>query len=226
MFDFRSPNQPVITLGLDGIAEYERKSPKRGAPWPHLLVEREFISHPRISDLNSVDFRISYRLIRHEAHRPSGWNAQRHTAQFLLYITLRNQNRKSAGFGDYLWFGVPMYDARYRHMPGHKAADLGTQHKGGTGKYIFNPAGSRYTSQSAHDGQWITIEQDLLPLMKEALRDAWDKRFLPDSHELNDYGLGGMNCGWEVTGTWNVAMQIKGLRLEANDSARSSRGNR
>ena len=108
-----------------------------------------------------------------------------------------------------------MYDARYRHLPGHKAADFSTDHKRGTGKYIFNPAGRRYTLESAHDGKWITIEKDLLPLMHEALRSAWDQGFLADSHELDDYGLGGMNCGWEVTGPWNVAMQIKGLKLVA-----------
>jgi len=219
-FDSRSPQEPVVTLGLDGVVEYDRQAPQPGAAWPHLLVERELLAHPRLTELDSVHFHISYRLVRHEVYRPPGWNAQRHTAQFLLYITLGNQNRKSAGLGDYLWFGVPMYDARYRHMPGHRAPDIGTRHKGGTGKYIFNPPSKRYTSQSAQDGQWITIERDLLPLMKEALHDAWQKGFLSDSHELGDYGLGSINCGWEVTGTWNVAMQIKGLRLAAQTSMR------
>jgi len=214
-FDLRSPERAVMTLGVDGNTEYDGKAPKRGAAWPHLLLERSLIVHPRLAELDSVGFRISYRLIRQEASKPPGWNAQRHTAQFLLYITLRNQNRKSPGLGDYLWFGVSMYDARYRHTPSHKMADLGTQDKRGTGKFIFNPAGNRYTSRSAHDGQWITIQQDLLPMMKEALRDAWGKGFLADSQQLGDYGLGSMNCGWEVTGPWNVAMQMKDLRLEA-----------
>ncbi len=214
-FDFRSSAEPVLTLGVDGTKEYDGKAPKRGAAWPHLLVERKLMAHPSLSLLGSVRFRISYRLIRQVASKPPGWDGRRHTAQFLLYITLRNQNPKSPGLGDYLWFGVSMFDARYRHTPSHKMADLGTEHKGGTGKFIFNPAGNRYTPQSAHDGQWVTIRKDLLPMMREALRDAWAKGFLADSQQLDDYGLGSMNCGWEVTGTWNVAMQIKGLQLEA-----------
>jgi len=215
VFDVRSPGEPVLTLGVEGIEEYDGKAPQRGAAWPHLLLERELTAHPYLSQLSSVRLRIAYRLLRQEARKPPDWDAGRHTAQFLLYITLRNQNPESAGAGDYLWFGVSMFDARYRHTPSHKMADLGTQMKGGTGKFIFNPAGKRYTPHSAHDGQWITIRKDLLPLMEEALHCAWDKGFLPGSHDPGDYGLGSMNCGWEVTGTRNVAMQIKGLQLEA-----------
>ncbi len=215
VYDFRSAQEPVVALALNGIKERSGKAPKRGATWPHLLIERKLLSHPRLPQLDAVDICISYRLIQQEVEKPAGWDPRRHTAQFLLYLTLQNQNKKSAGFGDYLWFGVSMYDARYRHTPPHKMADLGTKNKKGTGKFIFNPAGKRYTPNSAHDGQWITIQRNLLPLMKEALQDAWSKGFLSDSHELQDYGLGGINCGWEVTGTWNVAMQIKNLRLEA-----------
>jgi len=214
-FDFSDPDGGSITLGVDGTTEYVDKPPERGVAWPHLLVERPLLAHPSLSELAAVPFRISYRLVRQEADRPAGWDKQRHTAQFLLYITVRNQNRKSAGFGDFLWFGVPMYDARYRHTPAHKAVDFSTKHKQGTGKFIFNPAGRRYTDQSAQDGAWITIEHDLLPLMKEALRYAWQQGFLSDSHDMRDYYLGSMNFGWEVTGTWNVAMQVKGLSLRA-----------
>ena len=109
-----------------------------------------------------------------------------------------------------------MYDARYRHTKAHKTADSSSEHKLGTGKFIFNPAGERYTLKSAHDQQWITIEHNLLPLMKEALDDAWQKGFLKDSQDLGDYYLGGFNLGWEVTGTWDVAMQVKNLELIAN----------
>jgi hypothetical protein len=215
ILDYCQPDESVLTLGLEGTTEYDGKPPERGDPWPHLLIERPLTAHPALVDLATVPFRISYRLIKQEADRLEGWNKRRHTAQFLLYITLQNQNRASAGHGDYLWFGVSMYDARHRHTPPHKTADRGSKKKQGTGKFIFNPAGKRYTPESAHEGQWITIEHDLLPLMKESLAEAWKKGFLSDSHDIRDYHLGGLNFGWEVTGTWNVAMQVKGLRLGA-----------
>jgi hypothetical protein len=213
--DYRIPNESTVTLGLEGTTEYNNIPPEPGAAWPHLLLERKLLKHPSLPELAAVPFRISYRLIKQEADRFEGWNKQLHTAQFLFYITVQNQNRQSSGYGDYLWFGVPMYDARYRHTPPHKTADRGTENKQATGKFIFNPAGKRYTPESAHDGQWITIDSDLLPLMKEALDEAWKQGFLNDSHDSRDYHLGGLNLGWEVTGTWNVAMQVTGLSLSA-----------
>jgi hypothetical protein len=214
-FDFSDPDKRTITLGLDGTTEYDGKPPERGAAWPHLLVERRMLPHPPLPELTSVPFRISYRLIKQEADRLAGWDEQRHTAQFQLYITLRNQNRKSAGFGDFVWFGVPMYDARYRHTPQRAAVDFSTKHKKGTGKLYFKPPSKLFTSQSAEDGEWITLEHDLLPLMKEALHHTWQQGFLNDSHDMRDYHMGSMNLGWEVTGTWQVAMQVKGLKLLA-----------
>jgi hypothetical protein len=214
-FDRRHPDERIITLSLSGTTEYDGKSPERGDAWPHLLLERPLLAHPSLTDLVNVPFRISFRLIKQHANQLVGWSKQRHTAQFLLYITIQNQNRQSAGFGDYLWFGVSMYDARYRHTPPHKSADLSTDNKQGTGKFIFNPAGKRYFAESAHDGQWITIRQDLLPLMKEAIEKAWQQGFLKDSHDIRDYHLSGINLGWEVTGTWDVTMQVKDLNLGA-----------
>ena len=205
----------TITLGLNGSTEYQSKPPQRGAAWPHLLLERPLLAHPALSDLESVPFQISYRLLKQKPTRNEGWDKRRHTAQFLLYITIQNRNRSSAGFGDYYWFGVSMYDARHRHTPPHKTADKSSEHKLGTGKFIFNPAGKRYTTKSAHDREWITIQRNLLPLMKEGLEDAWKKGFLDDSQNLSDYHLGGLNIGWEVTGTWDVAMQVKNLSLQA-----------
>jgi hypothetical protein len=38
---------------------------------------------------------------------------------------------------------------------------------------------------------------------------------LPDSRDAGDYQLGSINCGWEVTGPLDVAIEIRGLRLQA-----------
>ncbi|MGM0487566.1 MAG: hypothetical protein ACQESR_12505 [Planctomycetota bacterium] len=204
-----------LALGLDGATEYRRKAPALGDPWPHLLAERSLAACPRLTGLETLRFSIRYRLVRVRLEEPPGHDPRRHTAQFVFYITVRNRNRQSPGFGDYYWFGVPMYDARYRLPREHKAKDLGSDRKPATGKFIFNPGGEVYTSQSAHDGDWVTIERDLLPLVREGLETAWQRGYLRDSRDPADYGLGGMNTGWEVTGCWNVEMQIDRLRLEA-----------
>jgi len=115
-----------------------------------------------------------------------------------------------------------LYDSRYRMPPGYAAPDRGSARKLGTGKFIFQPAGMRYTDASLHDGDWVTIDADLLPLIHEGLKSAWDAGFLADSRRESDYRLGGMNMGWEVTGPLDAAVQVRGLHLEATlaDEAR------
>jgi hypothetical protein len=204
-----------VILALDGRTEYRDHAPERGDPWPHLLVEQTLREKPFIPQLDAVSLKISYRLLKSETFKPPGWDERRHTAQFLFYLTVQNGNRQSPGFGDYLWFGVPMYDARYPIPHRYTALDKGSSKKRGTGKFIFNPGGEQYTTQSAHDRKWITIDRDLLPLIREALDSAWERGYLADSRDVADYRLGGMNMGWEVTGPLNAAMQVRGLSLEA-----------
>lgn len=212
---FPREHEADIALALNGNIEYEGKAPEPGVPWPHLLAERSLHSHPAISELRSVHLHVRYRLVKEKIFRPQGFDKRRHTAQFVFYITVQNQNPKSDGFLDYYWFGVPMYDTRYRIPPAHKAVDLASDRKLGTGKFIFNPGGDRYTNQSAHDRKWITINQELLPLMREGLETAWQQGYLLDSRNLADYQLTSMNTGWEVTGPIDVEVQISDLKLIA-----------
>jgi hypothetical protein len=204
-----------ISFALSGDIEYEGCAPQPGDPWPHLLAERDLLVQPPITDLESVPFSVRYRLIQADVHRPDGFDPSRHTAQFVFYITVQNRNRQSAGFGDYYWFGVPMYDTRYRLPRAHKAVDKGSDRKPATGKFIFNPGGERYTTHSAHDGDWVAVEKDLLPLIREGLETAWRAGYVQDSRDMADYRLIAMNTGWEVTGPLDVEMQIAGLQLEA-----------
>lgn len=204
-----------LVLALNGRTEYQGRLPERGDPWPHLLVEGPLSAHPRLPALRAVPFGIEYRLLRSETLQPPGFDAARHTAQFLLYLTIQNANRESKGYRDYLWFGVPMYDARYPLPRRHAAADKSSAKKPGTGRFIFNPGGETYATRPASDREWVRIDRDLRPLIDESLEAAWKGGFLPDSRDAGDYQLGSINCGWEVTGPLEVAMQIRGLRLQA-----------
>ncbi len=50
--------------------------------------------------------------------------------------------------------------------------------------------------------------------MREALETAWARGFLTESRALADYRVISLNLGWEVTGIFDVAMQIRGLSLK------------
>jgi hypothetical protein len=153
---------------------------------------------------------VEARLTRSRNLHQGDYSPDTHAAQFQIFFTVQNRNRRSPGFGDLVWFGVPIYDNRDRFPKAFKARDFG-----GTAKFIFTPDGKTFTSQSAHDGAWVVIDKDLLPLMRDALATAWKRGFLKGSSDLSDYSIGGMNMGWELPGTFDVEMDIRRLSLRA-----------
>jgi hypothetical protein len=95
------------------------------------------------------------------------------------------------------------------------ARDRGSDKKQATGKFIYTPGGEAYKNRDARDHQWITIDVQLLPMIHRALQTAWERGYLTDSKNPDDYRIGGMNFGWEVTGMLNVAGRIRNLSLTA-----------
>lgn len=205
-----SPGAPEgeLVLAVEASAEYGARARRAEEPWVHLLVQQEFIDPPSLSELASARLRLQVRLLRSQLARTEDYSPDRHAAQYQAFFTVQNRNRTSPGFGQYLWFGVPLYDDRHRSPGAHTAKDTG-----GTGMFIYTPPGTAYTSHSAHDRQWIQIDRDLLPLMREGLATAWAQGFLIQSKSLADYRITGMNLGWEVPGIFNVALAVKGMSL-------------
>lgn len=197
-----------IQLGVNSTVEYEGRPRKREEDWPHLLVEQSFHHRcPPLSEVSAIPFRVECRLDEAERFEPEGYTPDLHAAQFLLYFIVQNVDPESAGHGDFLWLGVPVYDDRGpvegHVLPGDVALN----------KVIFMPSRKAYTEKATALGEWIAFEADLLPLTGEALEAAWKIGKLTDSKDLADYRIVGMNMGWEVPGTHRVRMSVRGLSL-------------
>jgi hypothetical protein len=199
----------AFSMAVNTRIEYGAKARKAGDPWVHLLVEQEFEDPPPLAKLSAAKLHVEARLLRSHNLHENDYSPDVHAAQFQIFFTVQNRNRNSPGYGDLLWFGIPIYDNRDRFPKEFKQRDFG-----GTAKFIFTPAGKTWSATSAHDGQWIVIKKDLLPLMREALETAWARGFLRGSKVIGDYHIGGMNMGWEVPGTFDVEMQVRELSLE------------
>lgn len=215
-----------VTLELDSQKEWIDGPRKPGEAWPHLLLQQNF-SDPRsglplcpaFSELDSIEFSIEARLIHSERIESASYDPGIHAAQFQLFFTVQNGNRASAGFGDFLWLGVPIYDDRADPIPSLCHKDLFSR------KLIFTPASTSYTQGSIRSGEWVAHRADILAIAKEALARAWDEGFLLESRDLADYRLGGLNIGWEVPGMNRVSILFRKLRLEcrpANSAAAHS----
>lgn len=200
-----------IALAVNGGFEYAGHVRKKGEPWVHLLLEQRFERPPSVASLSRANLHIAARLKHFLRREMPGYSPQVHAATIQIFFTLQNRNRQSAGYGQYLWFGVPLYDDRRRIPKSYQAKDAGKEDA--TGMFIYTVAGGEFTTQSQHDREWVTIDRDLLPFMRAGLTTAWERGFLKDSQSLADYRISGMNLGWEVTGIFDVEMQLRDLSL-------------
>jgi hypothetical protein len=198
-----------LALAVKAAVEYGPRARTAGEPWVHLLAEQPLENPPALGEITAARLHVEARLQRSIKLDTPDYSPARHAAQFQIFFSVQNLNRQSAGYGRYLWFGIPIYDDRARIPPAFKARDFG-----GTGMFIFTPAGDAYTPQSAHDREWVTLDKDLLPLMREGLETAWQRGFLTESKSLADYRIAGTNLGWELPGTFEVELQVRNLSLK------------
>lgn len=199
----------ILSLGVNTGPEYGDRLRQKGEPWVHLLVEQKFATHPRLGDLDSLRLLLQARLVRSSEIQP-GQNPRVHAAHFLLFITVQNLERGNPGYGDFLWFGVTIYDNRFREVRAYAAPD-----SAGSGKFIYTPVPHPPPTPSIHDGGWSVLNNDLLPAIRDGIAVARSRGFLRHLDMADDYHLGGMNLGWEAPGAYDVEMEIRGLSLEA-----------
>ncbi len=211
-----------MILYVDSIAEYGGTYRTSGQNWPHLLVGQNISSPgggaaayaPWLSDMAELRFNIEARLNSATNRYVSGYKSSLHAAEFVIYFTVQYLRLGQTGYGDYLWFGLKLYDDRYA-KPG-----LYANWDGGTSKYIYN-IGIPFTDTGMTVGNWKTLSGNLLPYIKTAFTAARAAGALPNSGNLADYKIGGMNMGWEVTGQSRVEMQVKNFSLAAVQTDRS-----
>ena len=205
-----------VVLGVNGPAEYPDGPRKHGEPWPHLLVEQKISRDDPLTAYAALPFRVSFRVDRCDGPPPGEADPGLHTAHITAFWTAHNANRASAGQGDMLWFGVPLFDARHPLPPGHQAEDAGQPLA--SHKFIYTVEGSRVQEGPVKLGEWRTISCDILPLLRDALETAAARGFMKDSR-FGDLRLTSFNLGWEVPGSYDCEITLKGLGLDAVPAA-------
>jgi len=159
-----------------------------------------------VSNLSTARFRVSARLLESRLQRTPEYTTRLHAAQFQVFLNVQNLNRESPGYGDFLYLGIPLYDSRYPVPHRFTAPDQ-------VGKFIYTPGGAVYTDKRMADGDWISLDKDVLPIIRKGLEKAWASGFLQASRNLADYYISAMNMGWEVPGILDVSAQVRDLSL-------------
>jgi len=205
-------NNRDLILEINGHAEYGERARRAGEAWPHLLVEQDAAATHPLSDLAQLRLQIKLRLLTFTDYMKNDFDPGLHAAQFQLFLIVKNIQPQAKDFGDFFWFGVPFFDSRYDIPPAYIARDAGKNDA--TGKFIYTVGGKSFNSTPMKLGQWISVDCDLLPFIREGLKQAAAKGYLPDSDPQN-YAAVNMNIGWEIPGTYDASVQVRDFDLFA-----------
>ena len=199
-----------LSLAVNADQEYTQARKSGDEPWVHLLVQQDIENPPALAELAACKLHVEAQLKLSKLVNPDDYAPSRHAAQYFIYLTVANRNPKAPGYQECFWFGIPLYDNRERVVPAYEAQDFGA-----TKLFIFTPSSDTFYPKSIHDGKWVTIDKDILPLIRQGIEHARRKGFLKGSNDPADYRPTGIFIGWEVPGLFNVDLQIRNLSLTA-----------
>lgn len=216
-----------VELALFASSCYDQPR-KRGESWPHLLVSTLLADtrYPtricHVTDLKRLDVSFSCRLDSFADREPEA-DPDLHAAQFQLFIYVQNLKQGDDGFGDMMWFGIPIFDNRYPVKDESCQRDGGKA--GASDKFIFSMpsraclrGGEGFVRKgrllAGEHARWVDFRVDVAPWMVYAYKLARKKGFFP-STDLQDLYVSGLNVGWEMPGAYDASMRLRGLSIVA-----------
>jgi len=206
----KEKNDTVLSFFINAFEEFADGERTQGADWPHLLLEQKIEPAAKISEMKKFKLSFDIKISKPEKMKKAKYLDNLHAAQYVMFFTIQNLNKESKGYGDFLWFGIPIYDSRHKFVPEYKAIDGGKDDA--SGKYIHILPGKDFWKKSLDDDKWHTFNNDLLKQIKITFKDAQKKNFLKEC-TIDDMYVTSMNTGWEVTGTFKVSSSFSKLGL-------------
>ncbi len=194
-------------------AQVEFDSPRQdGESWPHTLLSQDFGPDPalvHISELEDLVMNMSYEITKFEDCMGDSADSDKHCAQLIWYITIQNRTPGHEDYGKYVWFGITLWDNRIsgEAFGGYAAEDAGKEDA--THAFIYQPSSDIVHSNGKCPvvNEYRTVDFHLLEAAMTAFNTAKERGYLGNT-AWEDLYIGGMNFGFEVTGTYNVAVQI------------------
>ena len=197
----------AINLTVHASKEYAAPRTSPSEPWVHLLLEQSPFRQPvPVTEAAAIWVEVEFELTENTAHGPQ--DPGLHAAQLSWFLYMKNTNRQSKGFRDFLWFGVSMFDSRYDFVPDYAAQDFAMPN----GSFIYTLGSKRYLDAPVEIGQRQTIRREILNDLREAIETAHKSGFITET-TIDDVVLDGMNIGWEVPGTYDIGVTLHKLRV-------------
>ncbi len=209
-----------LIFALNGFNDFNGVYRGASDPFPHLLADQRIAdpdgwlgtSTPFIGEMSSLDFSIDALLQYHVRNQLSGYNPAIHSLQYNCVFLIQNLRQGNSGYGKNMYFMSTLFDDRYPVPSQNIQIDLFT------GKFIYDVGLIPFSSTGLTVGTWKTISGNLLPLIKNALNEAWGRGILTESTLFSDYKVSMFTTGFECSGLNIGTMQIKNLILTAHQT--------
>ena len=207
-----------LRIDLNASKEYIDGPRESGEPWTHALIEQTFNESVGMSELASLILKLEVTVNSVENKTGDAYDPGKHAAQLLWYLTLQNvvpedSDPNEVGTrGDFLWFGIPIYDNRTDFIA--QSAHLDQGGPGTTNKLIYSMSSRNYFDEKIQMGKTYQIEIDVLPYLQEAFLYAINNNALVNAQYQN-MQIGYMNLGWELPGTFDVSSTFRGISIKA-----------
>ncbi|MGE0700413.1 MAG: hypothetical protein AB7O57_15055, partial [Hyphomicrobiaceae bacterium] len=147
------------------------RRPPGGTKWPHLLLAQTIdpAATPPLSKARSLVFETDFTIETKNETRGVGYNPRLHAMQLIATLIVQNRDKASPGFGQYLWFVMPLYDSRYEWQKHGSKLDTGRS------KFLWIVEQRKVmsvSSQKSPPGTPIRVRFDALEEIKSALSAA------------------------------------------------------
>ncbi|KQW72506.1 hypothetical protein ASD03_30955 [Ensifer sp. Root127] len=208
-----------VELAVSGDSELGGKYNSNRAALPNLILQQTIAAPgtygrhiPSLDRMQRLTFNLDFRRVYDDPNKKPGYDTSRHAIIFPVNFTIQNLNRRSPGYGEYVWLQISTYDDRYALQTSERDR---TQIDLGTKRLIYFIPPSKLSNRSTHLGEWVQFHGDILPYARRAIEIASKKGFLR-SVRLSDYKVGGVNIGYELTGLNISTFQFRRLSLKAS----------
>ena len=195
-----------VTLGINGSEEFDTFNAVSPSKWPHLLLEQKIADVP-LADALKLEVKLDFTLTKNEDKRDA--DGKGFQSQFAWYIYIVDKNPESEGFGNFLWFGLNIFDSTKTYAPATAQQDTA----GGLGNFIYTLGAKDFMEKRVKTNVNNGFSFDILPSVKSALEIAQSKGFMAGT-TVEDCAVTGTNIGWEVFDRWDESIIIFDIAID------------
>ena len=213
----------TIEMGVNGLADwggvYPQAQPSRPG-WPSQTLG--FAITPGGNGANSpggalptfknLFFQMDARLSEWIPNQRDGFDPSKNKTTMGAFISIANLDPTSAGYGQFIWFSIPVFDTTTVSQPKYDAMDLYGDGLG-TGMLIYTPGFAAFSTGNMRSGDWVHFGADILPYVQAAVDEGVAKGALKDSNKSH-YFVGGFTIGWETLAFDQTSIQFKNVSIQ------------